>query len=261
MIRLKNEREIAGIRASCHLLADLFNDIIPRIKDGLTTAEVDTMCHLFMTQHGGKPAWYKEDFPGAICISINDEVIHGVPSHKRVIHTGDLVSLDIGIDLNGFISDSTHSILVGKAGSLVLEENDGSPLCALHAATIEALNAGIAACVAGNRIKDIADAVYSVAKKYNYGVVREYCGHGVGLDVHEDPEVPNTPDHCPNKRLQNGMVIAIEPMINMGGADVYTDSNGWTVKTLDGRPSCHEEHTVAIFSDHTEILTALDYNK
>lgn len=250
MIRLKNEAQIAGIRASCHLLADLFNEILPKIKAGLTTAQVDHMCHAFMSAHGGSPAWYKEDFPGAICISINDEVIHGVPDKKRVIRDGDLVSLDIGIDLNGFISDSTHSVIVGAAS----EEKKK-----LHEVTKECLEAGIAACVAGNRIKDIAQAVFDRATKEHYGVVTEYCGHGVGLEVHEDPSVPNTPTHCPNHKLQAGMVIAIEPMINAGGAAIFVDKNGWTVKTLDGRPSCHEEHTVAIFADHTEVLTALDY--
>lgn len=258
MIRLKNDKEIEGIRKSCHLLADLFNNVIPRIKDGLTTADVDLMCHLFMTQHGGKPAWYKENFPGSICISVNNEVIHGVPSHRRVIHTGDLVSLDIGIDLNGFISDSTHSVVVGKTATQVIETGD-SDIHRLHMATIEALNAGIAACVVGNRIKDIAKAVFAVAQKYGYGVVREYCGHGVGVGVHEDPEIPNTPDKCPNVRIQKGMVLAIEPMINMGAPDVTLDKNGWTVKTVDGKPSCHEEHTLAVYADHTEILTDLNY--
>lgn len=252
MIRLKNEAQIAGIRESCHLLADLFNEILPKVKAGMTSAEVDKMCHAFMSAHGGSPAWYKEDFPGAICISINDEVIHGVPNKKRVIRDGDLVSLDIGIDLNGFISDSTHSIIVGAA----TQEKKR-----LHEVTKECLEAGIAACVAGNRIKDIAQAVFDRATKAGYGVVAEYCGHGVGLEVHEDPSIPNTPAHCPNHKLQAGMVIAIEPMINAGSADVFVDKNGWTVKTMDGKPSCHEEHTVAIFSDHTEVLTALDYKK
>lgn len=249
MIRLKNAKEIEGIRASCHLLASLFRYLIPQVKAGITTFEIDRIAKDYMTAHGGEPAWYKEDFPAATCVSINDEVIHGVPSKKRIIHNGDLVSLDIGIDLNGYISDSTHTVLVGQVRP---------ELKKLKETTLDCLRLGIEACRAGNRISDIAHAVYDRATKEGYGVVYDYCGHGVGLEVHEDPSVPNCPFNSGNHKLQEGMVLAIEPMINYGTADVYTDKNGWTVKTCDGLASCHEEHTVAIFRDHTEILTSLD---
>lgn len=250
MIRLKNLDEINGIRKSCHLLADMFNYVLPLVKAGLSTKDVDNLCKDFIMSHGGTPAWYQEDFPGAACISINNEVIHGIPSKKRIIKDGDLVSIDVGINLNGFISDSTHSVLVG---------NVKPELRKLDEVTLECLAVGIEACRVGNRISDISNAVYSIAKKHNYGVVYDYCGHGVGLKVHEDPSVPNYPFRGANPRIKEGMVLAIEPMINLGTDDVYVAEDGWTVLTDDGLASAHEEHTVAVFADHTEILTDLNY--
>lgn len=250
MIRLKNLDEINGIRKSCHLLADMFKYVLPLVKAGLSTKDVDDLCKDFIMSHGGTPAWYQEDFPGAACISINNEVIHGIPSKKRIIKDGDLVSIDVGINLNGFISDSTHSVLVG---------NVKPELRKLDEVTLECLAAGIEACRVGNRISDISNAVYSIAKKHNYGVVYDYCGHGVGLKVHEDPSVPNYPFRGANPRIKEGMVLAIEPMINLGTDDVYVAEDGWTVLTDDGLASAHEEHTVAVFADHTEILTDLNY--
>ena len=247
MIRLKNEREIDGIRKSCHALADLFRFVVPQVRAGMTTKEIDDLCVGFIKSVGGTPAWYREDFPGAACVSVNNEVIHGIPSAKRVVRDGDLVSLDIGIDLDGYISDSTHTVMVGNVRPEIRR---------LVRATRESLAAGIAACVAGNRIKDISKAVYAVAgEKYGYGVVYDFCGHGVGLDVHEDPSVPNVAGGGPNPRIQPGMVLAIEPMVNLGVPEVSVAKDGWTVLTGDGKWSCHEEHTVAVFADRTEVLT------
>ena len=253
MIIIKNDDQIAGIRKSCHLLADLFNEIIPKVKHGVSTKEIDDWCVEFMHRFGGKPAWSKEGFPGAACISINEQVIHGVPSRKKFVKDGDLVSLDIGIDLNGYISDSTHSVMVGNVKPEVKK---------LVHVTRESLLAGIMACVPGNRIRDISNAVYDICAVQNgYGVVYDYCGHGVGLEVHEDPSIPNCPSSGANPRIQAGMVLAIEPMINLGTADVDIEKGSdWTVVTCDGSVSCHEEHTVAVFPDHTEILTDLNYN-
>lgn len=251
MIHLKTEEEIDGIRKACHLTADMFNELIPKIHAGMSTKEIDKMFKDYILGHGGKPAWWKEDYPGAVCISVNEVVIHGLPSNKKIIKEGDLVSLDVGIDLDGYISDTTHSILIGKVDPKVRK---------LQEVTAECLKAGIAACVVGNRISDVANAVYEIASKHGYGVVYDYCGHGVGLEVHEDPSVPNCPFRGANPRIKAGMVLAIEPMINMGTADVETLDDGWTVVTCDGSVSCHEEHTVAIFEDHTEVLTDLDYN-
>lgn len=253
MIIIKNDDQIAGIRKSCHLLADLFNEIIPKVKPGVSTKEIDNWCVEFMHRFGGNPAWPKEGFPGAACISINEQVIHGVPSKKKFVKDGDLVSLDIGIDLNGYISDSTHSVMVGNVKPEVKK---------LVHVTRESLLAGIMACVPGNRIKDISNAVYDICAVENgYGVVYDYCGHGVGVEVHEDPSIPNCPSSGANPRIQAGMVLAIEPMINLGTADVDIEKGSdWTVVTCDGSVSCHEEHTVAVFPDHTEILTDLNYN-
>lgn len=252
MIRLKNEEEIAGIRKSCHLLADMFKILIPQVKAGMSTKDIDDIAVKFIKEHGGTPAWYREDFPGALCISVNDQVIHGIPSKKTIIKDGDIVSIDAGIDLDGYISDSCHSVLVGNVKPEVKKLDD---------VTLECLRAGIEACKVGNRISDISNAVYNIASKHGYGVVYDYCGHGVGLDVHEDPSVPNCPSGGANPRIQPGMVLAIEPMINLGTADVYTEKDGWTVVTEDHKVSAHEEHTVAVFADHTEILTDLDYDK
>ena len=250
MIRIKNEKEIEGIRKSCHALADLFREVVPKVEPGMSTKDVDDLVDKFIKKIGGTPAWYREGFAGAACISINEEVIHGIPSKKKIIHDGDLVSLDIGIDLDGYISDSTHTVQVG---------NVKSEYRRLVKATRESLIAGIQACVAGNRIRDISNAVNDVAfGKYGYGVVYEYCGHGVGLDVHEDPSIPNCPSSGSNPRIRPGMVLAIEPMINLGTADVDLADDGWTVLTADRKWSCHEEHTVAVFPDHTEVLTACD---
>lgn len=250
MIRLKNDDEIAGIRKSCHLLADMFNEILPRVKVGISTKDIDKMCLEFMRKHGGKPAWYRENFPGAACVSINEEVIHGIPSAKKIVHDGDLVSIDVGIDLNGYISDSSHTVQVGNIRPEWKKLDD---------VTRECLAAGIAACRAGGRIKDIAIAVSGIAEPCGYGVVTDFCGHGVGLDVHEDPSIPNKPGRGANPRIKAGMVLAIEPMINLGTGDVYVADDDWTVITADGLVSAHEEHTVAVFADHTEILTDLNY--
>ena len=250
MIHLKTIEQINEIRKVCHITADMFNELIPKIKAGLSTYQIDKMFEDYIVSHGGKPAWWREEFPSSVCISINEEVIHGLPSKKRILKDGDLVSLDVGIDLNGYISDTTHSLLIGKVKPEVAK---------LKKVTEECLHAGIAACVVGNRISDISNAVYEIAVKNGYGVVYDYTGHGVGLDVHEEPSVPNCPSRGGNPRIKPGMVLAIEPMINMGVPDVKVLKDGWTVVTEDGSVSCHEEHTVAVFEDHTEVLTDLNY--
>ncbi|MDR1785888.1 MAG: type I methionyl aminopeptidase [Spirochaetaceae bacterium] len=245
MIRLKNAAQIMGIRRSCDLLSAMYDALLPMVKAGVTTRDIDEFCREFIKKHGGKPAWFREDFPGAACVSINDEVIHGVPGKRRV-RDGDLVSIDVGIDLEGYISDSAVTVMVGNVspGARRLVE-----------VTRRCLEAGIGACKAGNRIGDISRAVYAVAQEAGCGVVREYCGHGVGLDVHEDPSIPNVPLRGANPRIQAGMVLAIEPMINQGTGDIYLAQDDWTVLTADGKLSCHEEHTVAVFADRTEVLT------
>ena len=249
MIRLKNEKQIEGIRKSCRMLSAMYRELIPLVKPGVETIELDRWVRNWIKNCGGKPAFLgvgsrKNPYPAAICISINNEVIHGIPS-KRKIADGDLVSLDCGIDLNGFISDQAITLEAGKVSPEARR---------LNSVTRECLYAGIREARAGNRLLQIARAVQGYALAAGFGVVHQFCGHGVGLELHEDPQVSNVP-RGPNPRLSGGMVIAIEPMINAGTGDVETLDDGWTVVTADDRLSSHWEHTVAIFPDHTELLT------
>jgi len=249
MIRLKTEKQIAEIRKSCKMLSAMYRDLIPLVKVGVETIEIDRWVQSWIKKAGGKPVFLgygprKNPFPAAICISINNEVIHGIPG-KRRIHEGDLVGLDCGIDLGGFISDQAVSIEAGKVSRELHE---------LNVTTRECLYKGIAAIKPKERLLQIAREVEGHAKSKGYGVVREYCGHGVGFELHEDPQVPNYP-HGANPRMSNGMVFAIEPMINMGSGDVEVLEDGWTVVTADDKASAHWEHTVAILHDQVEILT------
>ncbi|MHC6201625.1 type I methionyl aminopeptidase [Breznakiellaceae bacterium SP9] len=249
MIRLKNEEQIEGIRKSCKMLSAMYRELIPFVKPGIQTLEIDKWVRNWIKKAGGKPALLgygpkKNPFPAAICISVNEEVIHGIPS-KRKLAAGDLVSLDCGIDLAGYISDQAISLEVGTASPEVKR---------LNKITQECLYKGIAAVKPGDRLLQIGRQVEAWALAAGLGVVHEYCGHGVGLDVHEDPAVPNYP-HGPNPKMRKGMVIAIEPMINLGSGDILLLDDDWTVVTVDGTVSCHWEHTVAIFADHAELLT------
>ncbi|MDR0909867.1 MAG: type I methionyl aminopeptidase [Spirochaetaceae bacterium] len=249
MIRLKNEKQIDGIRQSCKALAQMYREMEPLVQVGTETIELDRWAQAWIKKIGGTPAFMgygdkDNPFPGALCISVNEEVIHGIPS-RRKIKEGDLVSIDSGINLGGYISDKSMTFEAGKV----------SPEAAkLNAVTKECLARGIAAAVAGQRLLQIARAVQGYAKEFGYGIVSSYCGHGVGLDVHEDPQVPNTPKG-PNPKMMRGMVLAIEPMINLGTGDVDLLDDGWTVITADRKLSAHWENTVAIFADHTEVLT------
>ncbi|MDR0761013.1 MAG: type I methionyl aminopeptidase [Treponema sp.] len=249
MVRLKNEKQIDGIRESCKALSAMFREIIPLVKAGVETRDLDRWVQNWIKKAGGRPAFLgygpkNNPFPGALCVSINNEVIHGIPSRRKIAE-GDLVSLDSGIDLGGFISDQALTLEIGT----VSEAARG-----LNRVTRECLYQGIAAARAGDRLLQIARAVEAHAKIYGYGVVRQFCGHGVGFAIHEDPAVPNIP-HGPNPRMSGGLVIAIEPMINLGSGDVEVLDDDWTVVTADDALSAHWEHTVAIFQDHTEILT------
>jgi methionyl aminopeptidase len=249
MIRLKNEKQINGIRTSCRLLSAMYKELIPQVVPGVRTIELDRWAQDWIKKNGGRPAFLgygprDNPFPGALCISINNEVIHGIPSRRKILE-GDLVSLDSGIELGGFISDRAVTVEAGRVSQAAH---------ALNLVTRECLYKGIAAARAGDRLLQIARAVHGHAQSHGYGVVRQFCGHGVGLDVHEDPQVPNYP-HGPNPRMSGGFVIAIEPMINLGTGDVEILEDGWTVVTADDKLSAHWEHTVAIFQDHTEILT------
>ncbi|MCL2441266.1 MAG: type I methionyl aminopeptidase [Treponema sp.] len=249
MIRLKNEKQINGIRTSCKMLSAMYRELIPLVKPGIQTIEIDQWVQTWIKKSGGVPVFLgycmkKKPYPAAICISINDEVIHGIPS-KRRIREGDLVSLDCGIDLGGFISDQAVSIEAGKVSDEIKK---------INRITNECLYKGIEAVKAGDRLLQISRAVEKHARSNGYGIVEEFCGHGVGFELHEDPHVPNYP-HGANPKLNNGMVFAIEPMINMGTGAVEILDDEWTVVTADEKISAHWEHTVAVFNGKTEVLT------
>ncbi len=249
MTKLKNKDQIDRIRESCRLLARMFREIRPMVVEGNTTLELDRWAEDFVRKNGGKPAFKGYmGFPGTLCTSINEEVIHGIPKDRK-IRQGDLVSLDCGIELKGFFSDMAFTVPVGAVSAV---ENT------LLVATQASLEAAIRAVRAGGRVKDIALAVVEIIKPHRFGIVHQYCGHGVGFSQHEEPQVPNSPSMGPNPRLVPGMVLAIEPMINLGKPEVRVLSDEWTVITVDKKKSAHFEHTVAIWEDRTEILTVCD---
>ena len=249
MIRLKNEKQIDEIRKSCRMLSAMYRELIPLVRPGLETIELDMWVRKWIKAAGGIPVFLgvgskKNPYPAAICISINNEVIHGIPSKRKIVN-GDLVSLDCGIDLGGYVSDQAVTLEMGR----VSEEAKK-----LNCVTRECLYAGIKAARNGDRLLQISRAVQNHAQSAGFGVVHQFCGHGVGLALHEDPQVSNVP-RGPNPKLSSGMVLALEPMINAGTGDVEILDDGWTVVTADDRLSSHWEHTIAILPDRTEILT------
>lgn len=249
MIKLKNSKQIEGIRKSCRLLAQVYLKLIPQVGEGITTGELDKIARELITSRGGRPAFLNYDgYPGALCTSVNYQVIHGIPGNYK-LKDGDIISLDLGIELNGFFSDQAITLSIGDVSS------DAEKLMRV---TSECLYRGIDAAREGNRVKDISRAVYSHAAANGFGVVREFCGHGVGLAVHEEPQIPNYVGPGPNPRLKAGMVVAIEPMINLGTDAVHVLDDGWTVETADHSLSAHFEHTIAILKGNTEILTLPD---
>ncbi len=247
MIRLKNKEQLKGIRDSCAMLSELFSILVPMVRPGVRTEELDETAREFIEKRGGRP-WFLgyEGYPASLCVSINEEVIHGIPGKRRLVE-GDIVGLDCGIDFRGFFSDAAITVSVGKAS----EEAER-----LMRITRECLDRAIAAVRPGARIHDISRAVFSHATAAGYGVVRQYCGHGVGFAEHEDPQIPNYVGAGPNPRLVPGMVLAIEPMINLGTGEVKVLADDWTVVTLDGGLSAHYEHTVAVVPEGVEVLTS-----
>lgn len=247
MIRLKNREQMDGVRRSCNMLSELFAYIVPIVKAGIRTGDVDDVTRSFIEARGAR-SWFLGygDYPASICISVNEEVIHGIPG-KRLLKEGDIVGLDCGIDLGGYYSDAAITLPVGK----VSDEADR-----LMRVTRECLDRAISAIKPGVRIHDISRAVFAHATANGYGVVRQYCGHGVGFEAHEDPQIPNYVSVGPNPRIVPGMVLAIEPMINLGKGDVKVLDDDWTVVTLDKKISAHYEHTVAILPDGIEVLTS-----
>ena len=247
MIVLKTNRELALMREACIISAGALKLAGEAVQPGVTTAEIDKIAYDYIKKCGAEPNFLNYNgYPATACISINDEVIHGIPSKSRVIKEGDIVSIDLGARLNGYNGDNAATFAAGAISS------EAKRLCDT---TRESLYEGIKMARAGGRIGDISFAIQSYVEARGYSVVRDFVGHGVGTSLHEAPEVPNFGTAGRGVRLLPGMTLAIEPMVNMGKHDVKVMPDGWTVLTKDGSLSAHFEHTVAITSDGPQIMT------
>jgi methionyl aminopeptidase len=248
VISLKTNEDIAAIAKAGAILAGLFDAIVPEIRPGVSTADLDLFGENYIMSHDGAVPSFKGlyGFPASLCISINHEVVHGIPSGKRILEEGDIVSVDGGVQLDGWFADSARTYAVGDVDA-VSE--------VLMRVTQEALEAGIAQAVAGNRLGDIGHAVQQVAETAGFTVVRDLVGHGIGREPHEEPQVPNFGKAGKGLVLQPGLVLAIEPMVNAGTPSVRTLPDRWTVVTLDKKRSAHFEHTVAITENGPKVLT------
>jgi methionyl aminopeptidase len=245
-IVLKTVVDLESMRPACALAGKVLNDVAAFIKPGVTTRQIDNYAADVIRAHGAKSAFlgYRK-FPCHTCISVNDEVVHGMASERQV-RFGDIVSLDVGVTYRGFVGDTAKTVAVGGCSV---------PAQRLMDITERALYAGIAAARAGNRVTDISRAVQQYVEGNGYSVVREFVGHGVGRTMHEEPQVPNFVDRNSTQKLRPGMTLAIEPMVNAGSANVKILKDGWTVVTQDGSLSAHFEHTVLITENEPEILT------
>ncbi len=249
MIYLKTRDEIELIRESCLLVSKTLALVAKNIQPGITTKELGRKAEAFIKKNGGYPAFLGyEGFPNTLCISVNNEVVHGIPSGYK-IQEGDIVSVDCGVKKDGFYGDACYTFLVMGVS------DEKKRLCNI---TREALYKGIKEAVEGNRVGAIGNAVQEHAEKAGFSVVREMVGHGIGKNLHEEPEVRNYGKRWRGKKLVAGMVIAIEPMINAGGRKIYQSDDGWTIKTEDGKPAAHYEHTVAVGFEKAEILSNFD---
>jgi len=247
MIVLKTSRELELMKVACRISAEALQVAGEAVRPGVSTWEIDKIAYDYIKKQGAEPNFLGlYGFPATACISINDEVIHGIPSKKRILKEGDIVSIDLGAKINGYNGDNAATFAVGKISP------EAERLCTV---TKEAMFKGIEAAVAGGRIGDIGHAVQSYCEERGYGVVREYEGHGVGTKLHEEPSVPNFGTAGRGIRLLPGMTIAIEPMINEGTYKVKQMPDGWTVKTADGKLSAHFENTIAITDNGPVILT------
>lgn len=246
MITIKNEREIELMRHAGMLVSLTHQYLKKFIKPGITTKELDKLAHNFMIKNGGTPTQIGyEGYPCATCVSVNDTVVHGIPGNEK-LKDGDIVTIDMVIGYKGYQGDAAWTYKVG-------EITDDKKYLMEH--TEKALYEGIKMVKPGNRIGDISNAVETYARGHNLGIVKELCGHGIGTDMHEDPDIPNYGPKGVGPRLKEGMVICIEPMLNYGTDDIYILDDDWTVKTLDGKPSAHFEHTILVTKEGYEILT------
>jgi methionyl aminopeptidase len=251
MIIYKSPAEIDKMRRSGKILAATIDRVLAKVRVGVTTAELDEVADTSIRSQGATPSFLgygHPPFPASICASINEEIVHGIPSPDRSVNDGDLLKLDFGAIWEGFHSDSAVTVIVGDARSEDAEK--------LVRVTEDALEAGISQVKAGGRLSDIGAAVQQVAEGAGFSVVREYVGHGIGRSMHEDPQIPNYGDPGRGPQLKPGLVVAVEPMVNVGGWETRVQPDGWTVVTADGALSAHFEHTIAVTDDGPEVLTA-----
>jgi methionyl aminopeptidase len=251
MIIYKSPDEIEKMRRSGRILAATIELVLSKVRVGITTAELDEIADTYIREHGATPSFLgygHPPFPASICTSINDEIVHGIPSPKRAVKDGDLLKLDFGAIWEGFHSDSAVTVIVGDPPSADAEK--------LVRVTEDALEAGISQVKAGGRLSDIGAAVQQVAEGAGFSVVREYVGHGIGRSMHEDPQIPNYGEPGRGPPLKPGLVVAVEPMVNVGGWETRVLADDWTVVTADGSLSAHFEHTIAVTEDGPEVLTA-----
>ena len=251
MIYLKTDEEVELMRAANQLVGRTLAEVAKIIAPGVSTKTLDKRAEEFIRDHGATPAFLGyQGFPGSMCISVNDQVVHGIPSHKTILQEGDIVTLDCGTKLAGFTGDSAYTFAVGEISEEVHK---------LLKTTKESLYVGIEQAVAGNRTGDIGYAVQRYCEARGYHVVRELTGHGIGVNLHESPEVPNYGKRGTGTELRNGMCICIEPMINIGSKNVVQERDGWTIRTKTRKPSAHFEHCVAIRDGKADILSSFDF--
>ena len=248
MIQLKSAREVELMAQGGKILAATIETLRGAVRPGISTGELDTIAEEFIRSHDGAVPAFKGlyGFPGSICASLNNEIVHGIPSPKRVLKDGDIVSLDVGVGYKGYFTDSATTVAVGSISGEAQRLLD---------VTQRALAAGIDAAVVGNHIGDIGAAVQGVVEASGFTVVRDLVGHGIGVEFHEEPQVPNYGKPKRRERLSPGLTVAIEPMVNVGGPATKTLADRWTIVTLDGSLSAHFEHTVAITDDGPRVLT------
>jgi methionyl aminopeptidase len=249
-IKIRTPEEIAGIRESAQIVGRCLRMIASEVAPGVSTMHLDRLAERFIRDAGGEPAFkgYR-GFPASICASINEEVVHGIPSEKRILREGDVISVDIGVRRNGWYGDAARTFAIGEIDAETAK---------LLEATERALERGMASAKSGGRLSDISFAIEQEVKKDGFSVVRALVGHGIGRELHEDPQVPNYGRAGEGPRLMTGMTLAIEPMVNAGGADVVTLSDQWTVVTADSKRSAHFEHTVAIGPDGPQVLSRIE---
>jgi len=247
MIHLKSAKEIEIMRGASKIVAEVLLELGETIREGATTADVDKLAEDLTLKKKAQPAFkgYR-GFPASLCISVNDQVVHGIPSPKRVLKNGDIVGLDFGVIYNGYYGDAAMTVAIGQIPPEVER---------LVRVTEQCLYKAIEQAIPGNFISDVSAAVQKLADANNYGIVREFCGHGIGRSLHEDPPVLNYVQNGKGAKIKSGLVLAIEPMINLGSDKVKVLEDGWTVITADGKPSAHFEHTIAVTPQGPEILT------